>query len=264
VSSIVSFAVPTATSAPTGATNTYLVGSRGSILVDPAGRTPALDRAVDERSVDHLLVTHTHPDHVGAVAEYAATTGATLWAHSRYRDRFERATGVEPDRTFADGDEVVSGDGTRVVVVETPGHAPDHLAFVVGESALVGDLAMAEGSVLVGDDGDLSAYLTSLDRLLALAPSRCYPGHGPPIEEPEPTLSRLIDHRRERERRVLAAVRSGCETVDAIVESAYEKDLSGLEELAAQAVRAHVRKLASEGEIEWDGGCARTVDSRDR
>jgi endoribonuclease LACTB2 len=253
VSPLVRFPVPTATTAPTGATNAYVVGTRGSILVDPAGRTPDLDRVVDERSVEHLLVTHTHPDHVGAVAEYAAATGATVWAHARYRERFERATGVEPNRTVADGDEVRSGDGTRVVALEAPGHAPDHLAFVVGESILVGDLGTAEGSVLVGNDGDLTAYLASLDRLLAFEPSTCYPGHGPPIEDPEETLSRLIDHRLDRERRVLAAVRDGRETVDAILDSAYERDLAGIEGLAAQAVRAHLRKLAAEGEIRWNG-----------
>ena len=255
--------IPTATSAPTGATNAYVVGREGAALVDPAGRTAALDSAVEERSVEHLVLTHTHPDHVGAVADYATRSGVTVWAHARYRDRFERATGIEPDRTLTDGKSLVTGDEVGITVVETPGHAPDHLAFAVGSALLVGDLAMAEGSVLVGDDGDLSRYLASLERLLALDPSRCYPGHGPLIEDPRKTLSRLIDHRRERERRVLAAVRSGCETVDAIVESAYEKDLSGVEELAAQAVRAHLRKLAAEGDIRWDGERVRATASDD-
>ncbi|WP_331235796.1 MBL fold metallo-hydrolase [Natronorarus salvus] len=261
--SIATCSVPTATSAPNGATNAYLVGREGAMLVDPAGRTPGLDRAVEARSVEHVLLTHTHPDHVGGVAEYATRTGATVWAHGAYEDRFEWATGIGPDRTLSDGEVIRTGDGTRVEVLETPGHAPDHLVFAIGSSLLVGDLSMAEGSVLVGDDGDLAAYLASLDRLLALSPSTCYPGHGPTIEDPDETLSRLIEHRRERERRVVAAVRNGRETVEGIVESAYERDLTGVEHLAGQAVRAHLRKLAAEGVVRWDGERAHALASDD-
>jgi endoribonuclease LACTB2 len=240
------FSVPTPTRAPTGSTNAYLVGE---ILLDPAARTDALDAAAERAT--HVAVTHTHPDHVGALAHYADSR--TVWALSGYADRFESATGVSPDETFSEGDRLAG-----LTVLETPGHAPDHVAFSTGTAVLCGDLAMAEGSVFVGgEDADIAAYLDSLRRLHELDPRTIYPGHGDPIEVPQRRLDWLIDHRLERERRVLRAVEAGNETIAAIRDAAYEKDLAGVEDLAALTVEAHLKQLASEGEIEWDGERAR-------
>ncbi|WP_232700924.1 MBL fold metallo-hydrolase [Halobacterium wangiae] len=244
------------TRAPQGETNAYLLGSPRRLLVDPARRTPALDAAVAD--VDHVAVTHAHPDHVGAVAEYAAETDATVWAHAAFADRFERATGVAADRVFRPGDEL--GD-TGVTVFDTPGHAPDHVAFVEGREAVTGDLVFADGSVFVGaTDGDMRAYLASLRCAYARNFDRLHPGHGPVVESPRERLAALYDHRRERERRVLAAVEVGAETVEAILDAAYDKDLSGVRDLAGQTVRAHLDKLAVEGRVEWDGAHAGPVE----
>ncbi|MFB6072303.1 MAG: MBL fold metallo-hydrolase [Halobacterium sp.] len=235
------------TRAPRGETNAYVLAD--AVLVDPAGRTPALDAAAE--SVDHVAVTHAHPDHVGAVAAYARDSDATVWAHAAFADRFERETGVAPDRVFRPGDRI--GD-TGVAVLGTPGHAPDHVAFAAGGEAVVGDLAFADGSVFVGDrDGDLRAYLCSLRRLALREFEYIHPGHGPRIDAPRGRLHELYFHRRDRERRVLAAVADGRETVDGILEHAYDKDLAGVRDLAASAVRAHLEKLAVEGRVTWDG-----------
>lgn len=240
------FPVPTTTSAPTGTTNAYLVGD---LLVDPAARTDALDAAAED--ANHVAVTHTHPDHVGSVAEYAGSR--TVWALAGHEERFEEATGVEPDATFSEGDRLAG-----LTVLETPGHAPDHVALSTGEAAICGDLATAEGSVLVGGEGaDMAAYLDSLDRLRDLDLRVLYPGHGEPIDAPEHRLEGLIEHRLERERRVLRAVEAGNSSLEGIRDAAYEKDLSGVEELAALAVEAHLEKLAAEGELAWDGERAR-------
>ncbi|WP_101296241.1 MBL fold metallo-hydrolase [Halegenticoccus soli] len=245
--------VPVATRAPTGRTNAYLVGETDALLVDPPARTDELDEAVADREVAHVAVTHTHPDHVGAVADYAAETGATVWARRGREDRFEAATGVRPDRTFGEGTEIAVGDG-RVEVLDAPGHAPDHVAFAVGGDVLCGDLAVAEGSVVVGaPEGDVRAYLTALRRLHARDPSRLLPGHGPVIDDPRATLVRLIRHRLDRERRVLAAVREGASDPDAILDAAYDKDLGGVRDLARATVVAHVEKLAHEGKVALDG-----------
>ncbi|MDX1748385.1 MAG: MBL fold metallo-hydrolase, partial [Halobacteriales archaeon] len=88
---------------PTGTTNAYLVGSERALLVDPPARTDALERLLSEADVGALVVTHTHPDHVGGVAHYAAETGATVWAHRSHTTAFEAATGVEPDRRLGEG-----------------------------------------------------------------------------------------------------------------------------------------------------------------
>jgi glyoxylase-like metal-dependent hydrolase (beta-lactamase superfamily II) len=240
------------TRAPTGQTNAYLVGEREALLVDPPARSAALDDAVAARDVTHVAVTHTHPDHVGAVAHYAAETGATVWARRGREATFERATGVAPDRSLAEGTRIDVGD-VPVSVVETPGHAPDHVAFETPAGTLCGDLAVAEGSVVVGaPEGDLRAYLTSLRRMLARDPDRLYPGHGAEAADPRATLERLVHHRLGRERRVEAAVLDGAESVDAVLEAAYERDLDGVRDLARATVIAHVEKLAAAGRLRWD------------
>jgi len=122
---------------------------------------------------------------------------------------------------------------------------------------VTGDLAVAEGSVVVGaPHGDMRAYVSSLRRVHATDPDRLYPAHGPVIDDPRATCERLIDHRRDRERRVLAAVRDGAEDTDQILEAAYEKDLTGVEDLARATVVAHLEKLEVEGRVAWDGSRA--------
>ncbi len=253
--------IPAETRAVEGTTNAYSVGTA---LVDPADA----DDAVDAAAVEHVLVTHTHPDHVGGVAAYA--DGATVWAHADHRERFEEATGVTPDRTFAPGDDLPTDPPLSVVAA--PGHAPDHVVFRLAPGAggdaaprpalFVGDVAVAEGSVVVGaPEGDMRAYLDTLERLRETEPpaERLYPGHGPVIDAPRETLGRLIDRRLERERRVLSAVRAGVETVAAITDAAYDRDVCEVRDLAEATVRAHVEKLASEGRIRWDGERARSL-----
>jgi ribonuclease/clavin/mitogillin len=237
--------VPVETLAEHGTTNAY-VGA--DLLVDPAARTDELDAAVARQDPDHLLVTHAHPDHVGAVADYAP--GRTVWARATHVDRFERATGVSPDRTFRDGTTLPGG----ATVLATPGHAPDHVAVEHADGVLTGDLVVAAGSVVVGaDDGDMRAYLTSLRRLHARSPPTLLPGHGPVVEDARPEIGRLVGHRIDRERRVLRAVEAGAATPHEVVEAAYEKDLSGVREYARSTVVAHLRKLAVEGRVRWDG-----------
>ncbi len=286
--------VPVGMGTPGGTTNAYVIDvpegrDRRRILVDPAARADDLDavafgggtdgRDFDAAGLDAIAVTHTHPDHVGAVAAYAAETDATVYAHADHVNRFRGATGIEPDATIADGD-VLESDA--VGVLETPGHAPDGLSFVVDSegngvafeasngteaehqadsgSIIVGDLAVASGSVAVAaPDGDLADYLESLERLRDRNAARLWPGHGPPIWDPEATSTRLIEHRLDRERRILEAIEDGASDVDAILEAAYAKDLTGVEDLARRTVVAHVEKLVSEGRIDrsWESATGR-------
>jgi Zn-dependent hydrolases, including glyoxylases len=215
-------------------------------LIDPGVDGPALDDALAGVDVDHVAVTHAHPDHAGAVAAHA--DGATVWAARGHADRFRTTTGVDPDRTLAESDRVA---GARVLA--TPGHAPDHLAFLTDASAACGDLARAGGSVAVAaPDGDLRTYLLSLRRLRLRRPARLSPGHGPVVDDPVAALDRLYDHRRERERRVLAAVRAGAGDPDAVLARAYDVDLTGVRAQARATVVAHVEKLAAEGRVRWE------------
>lgn len=245
---------------PTGSTNAYVVGRRDGVLVDPAGRTDTLDDLVENRAPSRLIVTHAHPDHVGGVAAYATEYDLTVLARAGYEGRFERATGIAPDEAVRDGTLIDAGAHT-LRAIATPGHAPDHLALdVLGGSErclLTGDLVVAEGSVFVGgQDGDMRGYLTALRRLLARDSDRLYPGHGPVIEDPAGTLSRLIAHRIDRERRVERAVEGGASTPDEIVDQVYEKSLDGVRDLARKTVIAHLDKLAVEARVEWANGTA--------
>jgi len=257
--------IPVATRAPGGETNAYLVsktetrhdgaGREPAILVDPAAKTDALDRLLEEHTVDHVLVTHTHPDHVGGVETYAAATDATVWARYGRVDRFREATGCDPDRTFTPGTTIPLGD-ERVRILDAPGHAPDHVALEAGRGGpiLCGDCAVREGSVVVGaPDGDMRAYIPPLRRLWAIDPPALYPGHGPVIETPRATLERLLTHRAEREQRIREAAAVGADTVAEILETAYDKDLSGVRDLARATTVAHLEKLAVEDRVLWDG-----------
>jgi glyoxylase-like metal-dependent hydrolase (beta-lactamase superfamily II) len=244
--------VSTPTRAPSGDTHAYVVGD-GELLVDPASESGALDEAVESAGVDHVTVTHNHHDHVGGVAAYAERHDLTVWAVRGREAAFRAATGIAPDRTYLPGEPLPGG----VTVMDTPGHAPEHVAFVVDGGWVTGDLAVAEGSVVVGaPHGDMRAYVSSLRRVHATDPDRLYPAHGPVIDDPRATCERLIDHRRDRERRVLAAVRDGAEDTDQILEAAYEKDLTGVEDLARATVVAHLEKLEVEGRVAWDGSRA--------
>jgi glyoxylase-like metal-dependent hydrolase (beta-lactamase superfamily II) len=233
---------------PTGTVNAHLHEGPETLLLDPGVDCPALDDALAAVAVDHVAVTHAHPDHVGAVARVARETGATVWAARGHEPRFRAATGVDPDRTLADGDTLAGA-----TVLATPGHAPDHLAFLTDAGAACGDLAVASGSVAVAaPDGDLRAYLASLRRLRLRDPPRLFPGHGPVADDARATLDRLHDHRRDRERRVLAAVRAGARDPDATLARAYDADLTGVRARARATVVAHLEKLAAEGRVRWD------------
>jgi ribonuclease/clavin/mitogillin len=267
--------IPVDSHVPGGQTNCYVLGDREGLLVDPAADHPDLHVIVDAGDVAHIAVTHTHPDHVGDVAGAAEATGATVWCRRGREERFERATGVEPDRTFVEGDTIPTGDGP-VTVLDLPGHAPDHVGFAV-EGALApgavdpsdvvvcGDLAIAEGSVTVSaPEGDMRAYLSSLRRLRARDPGVLLPGHGAEIRDVREGLDRLLAHRRERERKVLDAVTSGATTPDRVVDAAYEKELTGVRDLARATVVAHLEKLAHEGRIQWDAETERVAPRRER
>ncbi|KTG24753.1 MBL fold metallo-hydrolase [Haloferax profundi] len=244
--------VPISTRAPSGATNAYLVADESKgLLVDPAARTAELDSLVERHDVTHIAVTHTHPDHVGAVAAYAHETGATVWCRRGRERDFVDATSVEPDQTFTEGTTIPIGTG--VSVLDTPGHARDHATFVAGDDYLSGDLAVAEGSVVVGaPEGDLRAYLVALRRLHAHDPARLLPGHGPEITDARATLERLVSHRNAREEKVLDAIRAGNTTPEAVTDAAYDKDISAVRDLARATVVAHIEKLDAGGRVRWD------------
>ncbi|MBV9682165.1 MAG: MBL fold metallo-hydrolase, partial [Solirubrobacterales bacterium] len=148
---------------------------------------------------------------------------------------------------------VVLADGDRFGPLEalvTPGHAPDHLAFVTGTAALTGDAVLGEGSVFIAPDpGALAAYLEGLKRLGRRRLEVLCPGHGPLVHDPQAKLAEYLTHRLDRERRLLAALEKGKRSVDELLDEAWSEVPVQLRPAAAVTLAAHLDKLADEDRL---------------
>ena len=243
----------------TGAGNwTWLLLGRVPTLIDAGVGEPshlaALADALAGSTLAQVLVTHAHTDHASGAPSIAAQH-----SHARFRKLLwsERdAKWAVPWEALHDNEEIAAGD-TTLIAVHTPGHAPDHLCFWHPESrsAFCGDLALQGTTVWipVSLQGDLAAYLASLERVLALDPVRLYPGHGPVIEQPSRLLRQYLDHRRERESQVIDALRAGDSNPGAIVDRVYVGLRQSAIPLARESVLAHLIKLEREGRATREG-----------
>jgi glyoxylase-like metal-dependent hydrolase (beta-lactamase superfamily II) len=198
-------------------TRTYVVGEHRPVVIDPGPADPQhLSRLHAELAGARpaaILLTHHHPDHAAAAPLLAAATGAPVWmAPGALEVGFAR---VRAHRWVAEG-EVVETDGGALRAVATPGHAPEHLAFLwegpgtpAGGVLFVGDLFMGVGdtTLIAPPEGDLSAYLVSLERVRQLKPGILLPAHGPPLDDPNRAVERYVHHRQERIGQVLDALR---------------------------------------------------------
>jgi glyoxylase-like metal-dependent hydrolase (beta-lactamase superfamily II) len=251
----------------TGAgTNTYVVAaSGGCVVIDPgpaieAHLTAVAEQVRKEGGASAILVTHGHPDHEEGAVRLRELIGAPVLAWSR--DGVAAADG-----TLADGAVVCIGataGAQRLIALHTPGHRFDHLSFLLEESGTLfaGDLVAGAGTVVIAPpEGDLTDYLASLQRLLALELSLILPAHGPIIEAPRALLEDTIQHRQEREDQVLAALAAGDKSVAALVARIYAEVSPALHPLAAQTVTAHLLKLAREGRVVLDGDDWRLLDA---
>ena len=244
--------------------NTYLVtGADGTaILVDAGVGHPdhldAIDAALaDTRArLTTTVVTHGHRDHASGaphIAASASRVGVPQASVARALTRAIWSSGGGVD----EGSSVAAG-GETLTVLRTPGHSPDHIALwhEPSRSLFTGDLVVLGSSVMIDVDGggDLQQYLASLERVLALEPRRLFPAHGPRIDDPRALVTAYLDHRRARERQVLAALAAGHATVEAIAESIYDGLGPELMIAARENVRAHLRKLRNEGRaVDLDG-----------
>jgi glyoxylase-like metal-dependent hydrolase (beta-lactamase superfamily II) len=213
-----------------------------------------LHEALGLTSLAQVLVTHGHGDHA---------SGAPVLAEHFPGVRFLKIAWPERDAKWsvawdpiADGDRIDAGD-TTLTVVHTPGHSPDHACFWHPETRTMfcGDLAISGTTVWIPTQlqGDLAAYLTSLERVLDMHPERMMPAHGPVIGEPGTLLRSYLRHRREREDQILAALQAGAATPAAIVARVYAGLKESLAPLAAESVTAHLVKLEHDGRARREG-----------
>jgi len=222
-------------------TNTWLiVEPPAAVVIDPGpdsdSHLEAVLAALGGLPVGVVLVTHSHPDHLPLASRLAERTGARVAAHPE----------------LADGDIVRAGK-LSLEVVHTPGHAHDHLCFALREDGAVftGDLVLGQGSTMVTyPDGDMAAYLASLDRLAALSPRILFPGHWDPVREPAARIAEYKAHRLDRERQILEEVRRGPGTAEELTRRVYGGEVG--EELlpaAEMTLRAHLAKLVADGMV---------------
>lgn len=237
-------------------TRNYLVGGDRAVLLDPGpageGQRERTRRLAEGRRVTAVALTHAHGDHAGGAAGLADELGVPLVASAGTLRRL----GVE-GRAVVEGDVLPvdppgpAGDGEDGLrVLETPGHAADHLAYwwPAPRVAFTGDLLMGSGSAMVGHpDGHMGDYLASLEELASLRPRRIYPGHGDPVDDPAARLEAYRDHRLEREARVRRAVEEGARSVEEVRRRAYDELPDAMVGAADATVRAHLVHLREQG-----------------
>jgi glyoxylase-like metal-dependent hydrolase (beta-lactamase superfamily II) len=248
-------------------TQTYIVGRGEVAVIDPGPDDPqhieALLAAVGDERVSAILCTHTHRDHSPASRALATATRAPIvgCAPLAFEDDGPRADAsfdfdYAPDRVLADG-EAVAADGWTLRAVATPGHTSNHLCFALEEAGILftGDHVMGWSTTVVSPpDGDMSAYMASLDKLRARPDSVYLPAHGPAVEDPQAHLERLIAHRRGREAQILAYLDAGRGEIAAMVPDMYADVDPGLHPAAARSVLAHLLDLEARGLAREEGG----------
>ena len=221
--------------------NTWLVGRDPCWVVDPGPDLPGhianVAAAADARGgLGGIALTHGHADHTGGVELLRGLAGDVRIAAAAWPGAGVRLT---------DGD-----DAGPLRAIATPGHSPDHLAFLMDGVLFSGDAVLGQGSVFVyPDPGALSGYLAALSRLIELDLRLICPGHGPPVTDPRAKLEEYRAHRLERERRLRAALDAGLRSADDLLDDVWSDVPAQLRPAAAVTLAAHLDKLGEEGAL---------------
>jgi glyoxylase-like metal-dependent hydrolase (beta-lactamase superfamily II) len=255
-------------------TNTYLLGTREIVVIDPGPDDPshraALLAAIGTANVTHILVTHAHGDHSLGAPALSAATGAPVLAYGAAdagRSPVMAAlarhgalgggegvdAGFAPDHLLSDT-QTITVEGETLTALHTPGHFAGHLAFALGDTVFTGDLVMGWASTLISPpDGDLGAFMASCARLRTLGAERFLPGHGAVVIHPSDRLDWLIAHRRDREAQILDCLALGPATPAELAARIYHDQPPALRPAAARNVFAHLIDLAERNRVSPDG-----------
>ncbi|MFM5907953.1 MAG: MBL fold metallo-hydrolase [Novosphingobium sp.] len=244
-------------------TQTYIVGARHQVaVIDPGPDEPehigALLSAIGDAQVTAICCTHTHRDHSPAAAPLALATGAPIigCAPLAYDDDGPRADAAfdrqyAPGRVLRDG-EKISGPDWTLIAVATPGHTSNHLCYALAESGALftGDHVMGwSTSVVAPPDGDMAAYMASLDKLYHREDRVYYPAHGAQVDKPRQLVRGMIGHRRQRERQILRLLEEGLSLIADMVPRMYKGVDDRLWGAAGRSVLAHLIELEQRGTV---------------
>lgn len=228
-------------------TNTYLVGKEEVTVIDPG---PAMQEHIDvitaaAPNIKQILVTHTHPDHSPGVRLLKENLDIPAYGMLTNSSKNQDQT-FSPERILDDG-EVFQEEEFSIEVVHTPGHASNHLCFILKEEKLIftGDHIMNGSTVVIGPpDGNMKQYIQSLEKLKDYDIEKIAPGHGELLENPHEVADWIINHRLEREKKVFQALREATKgTPDSLVEKVYDDVDSSLFPIAKASLLAHLIKL---------------------
>jgi glyoxylase-like metal-dependent hydrolase (beta-lactamase superfamily II) len=255
-------------------TQTYVIGAGAEVaVIDPgpagtgvaghadtngAGHIEAILAAIGSAKLVAILCTHTHRDHSPAAAPLKAATGAPIigCAPLVLEDNGPRADAAfdptyTPDRILVDG-ERLSGDGWAIEAVATPGHTSNHLCYSLLESGALftGDHVMAwSTSVVSPPDGDMAAYMNSLQKLHDRADRVLYPAHGPAVDNPRQLVRGMLGHRRSREAQILRLLGAEPLAIPQMVAAMYKGLDPRLTGAAGRSVLAHLIDLERQGRV---------------
>lgn len=252
-------------------TNTYLLGTHSVAIIDPGpvieSHIQAIKQAVGDRTVSHIIVTHTHADHSPACAPLKEYFGVQTFAEGPHRAARDLYLGeinpldasadkdFAPDVSVADGD-IIEGEGWTLEAVATPGHTANHMAFSLREENALfsGDHVMAwSTSIVAPPDGSMSDFMASLDKLMARDEVVFYPGHGGRVEEPAKFMRGLKTHRLMREGGILERLKAGDRTIPDMVAVMYKDVNPKLHGAAGLSVLAHLEDLVARGLVNTQG-----------
>ncbi len=249
-------------------TGTYIIGRGDVAVIDPGpnlkDHISAIAESLAGETISHIVITHTHSDHSSAALPLQAICGAPIYgcrlqtnSDTEWVDNIEEDLdqSFHPTYGVKDGD-MISGNGWSLQCVHTPGHMSNHFCyrFLEEQALFSGDHVMGwSTSVIIPPDGSMSSYILSLNKLLGKNDQVYYPTHGPAIRSPKLLVEAYIEHRRQREAKIVQCLQDGVTTVDRMVPIVYQDTEPALHAAAGRSLLATIIKLWEEKKVMCDG-----------
>ncbi|MEY8210846.1 MAG: MBL fold metallo-hydrolase [Gammaproteobacteria bacterium] len=234
-------------------TNTYLIGDEEVTVIDPG---PALHEHIEaiiqaSANIKQILLTHTHPDHSPGTRLLQDNIGVPVFALITESSKDQDIT-FTPERILIDG-EIIANEYYSIEVIHTPGHASNHLCYLLKDEKLLftGDHIMDGSTVVIASpDGSMQDYIDSLAKLKEYDLNKIAPGHGELIEEPYAVVDWIIKHRFERESKVIDVLKQyNSGDLNTLVKDIYSDVDSMLHPVAKWSLESHLIKLIDEGVV---------------